>query len=49
MGDNYFAARTDGNLVIEFEGSEDLIGSFQTIKVTEPLTYVLKGELIENN
>ena len=49
LGDNYFAARTDGNLVIEFEGSDDLIGSFQTIKVTEPLTYVLKGELIENN
>ena len=44
LGDNYIAARTDGNLIIEFEGSENLIGSFQRIKVTEPLTYVLKGE-----
>ena len=47
LGDNYFAARTDGNLVIEFEGDDSLIGSFRTIKVTEPLTYVLKGELVE--
>lgn len=46
LGDNYIAARTDGNLIIEFEGEEDLIGTFQNIKVTEPLTYVLKGERI---
>ncbi len=44
LGDNYLAARTDGNLIIEFEGDENLIGTFQNIKVTEPLTYVLKGE-----
>lgn len=45
LGDNYLAARTDGNLIIEFEGDEGLIGTFQKIKVTEPLTYVLKGEI----
>lgn len=45
-GDNYLAARTDGNLIIEFEGGERLIGTFQNIKVTEPLTYVMKGELV---
>lgn len=45
LGDNYIAARTDGNLIIEFEGDENLIGTFQNIKVTEPLTYVLKGQL----
>ncbi len=48
MGDNYIAARTDGNLIIEFEGAENLIGTFQKIKVTEPLTYVLKGEMERN-
>ena len=48
LGDNYIAARTDGNLIIEFEGSENLIGAFQKIKVTEPLTYVLKGEKERN-
>jgi tRNA-2-methylthio-N6-dimethylallyladenosine synthase len=47
FGDNYLAARTDGNLIIEFEGGERLIGTFQKIKVTEPLTYVMKGELTE--
>ncbi len=46
--DNYLAARTDGNLIIEFEGDEGLIGTFQKIKVTEPLTYVLKGEIERN-
>lgn len=44
-GDNYLASRTDGNLIIEFEGGEELIGTFQNVKVTEPLTYVMKGEL----
>ncbi len=48
LGDNYIAARTDGNLIIEFEGAENLIGTFQKIKVTEPLTYVLKGEMERN-
>lgn len=45
LGDNYLAGRTDGNLIIEFKGDEGLIGTFQNIKVTEPLTYVMKGEL----
>lgn len=44
-GDNYLAARTDGNLIIEFEGDDGLIGTLQNIKVTEPLTYVMKGEI----
>ncbi len=48
LGDNYIAARTDGNLIIEFEGDENLIGTFQNIKVTKPLTYVLKGEIERN-
>lgn len=46
-GDNYIAARTDGNLIIEFEGSEDMIDSFLKLTVTEPMTYVLKGRLAE--
>ncbi|WP_177916775.1 tRNA (N6-isopentenyl adenosine(37)-C2)-methylthiotransferase MiaB [uncultured Eubacterium sp.] len=49
QGDNYLAARTDGNLIIEFEGDERLIGSFRKIKVTEPLTYVMLGELERND
>ena len=48
LGDNYVASRTDGNLIIEFEGDESLIGTFQKIKVIEPLTYVLRGERERN-
>lgn len=47
LGDNYIAARNDGNLIIEFEGSESLIGTFQKIKVIEPLTFVMRGELVK--
>ena len=49
QGDNYLAARTDGNLIIEFVGDEGLIGTFQKIKVTEPLTNVMLGELERND
>ncbi|MBR5016053.1 MAG: tRNA (N6-isopentenyl adenosine(37)-C2)-methylthiotransferase MiaB [Clostridia bacterium] len=37
--------RTSQNIMIEFEGPDELIGTFQNIKVTEPLTWILKGEL----
>ncbi|MCM1113926.1 MAG: tRNA (N6-isopentenyl adenosine(37)-C2)-methylthiotransferase MiaB [Clostridium sp.] len=47
LGDNYIAARNDGNLIIEFEGDESLIGTFQKIKVVEPLTFVMRGELVK--
>ena len=39
-------ARTEGNVIIEFEGEDKLIGSFVTVEVTEPKTWVLKGKLI---
>jgi tRNA-2-methylthio-N6-dimethylallyladenosine synthase len=47
LGDNYIAARNDGNLIIEFEGDESLIGTFQTIRVIEPLTFVMRGEIVK--
>lgn len=47
LSDNYVAGRNDGNLIIEFEGDDSLIGTFQTVKVTETLTYVLKGMLVQ--
>ncbi len=37
--------RTSQNIMIEFDGPDELIGTFQNIKVTEPLTWILKGEL----
>lgn len=46
-GEHSLEARTDGNIIIEFDGDEDMIGTFKNITVTEPLTYVLKGRLAE--
>lgn len=37
--------RTEGNIIIEFSGDSSLIGSFRNVKVTEPLNWILKGEL----
>ncbi len=37
--------RTLSNLIVEFEGDENLIGSFVDVKVTEARNYVLRGEL----
>lgn len=47
LSDNYVAARNDGNLIIEFEGDDSLIGTFQNIKVIEPLTFVMRGEIVK--
>ena len=47
LGEHSLEARTDGNLIVEFDGDESLIGSFKNITVTEPLTYVLEGRLAE--
>ena len=41
----YLVGRTSGNILIEFKGSEDLIGSFQEIFITEAKNWVLIGEL----
>ena len=41
------SGRTSGNIMIEFDGSDELIGTFCNVKVTEPLTWILKGELAE--
>ena len=45
--DGYFAGRTDGNVVIEFPcANTDLIGKFCNVKVTEPLNWLVRGELV---
>ncbi len=46
--DGYSAGRTDGNVIIEFPcDNEDLIGKFCHVKVTEPLNWLVRGELIK--
>ena len=41
------SGRTSGNIMIEFDGTDELIGTFCNVRVTEPLTWILKGELAE--
>lgn len=44
--DGVLSGRTSGNIIVEFMGNEDLIGSFQNIKITEARNWILKGELV---
>ncbi len=46
--EGYLAGRTDGNVIIEFPSSNsDLIGKYCYVKVTEPLNWLVRGELIK--
>ena len=40
-------ARTEGGRLVRFAGHEDLIGSYQTITITDATTWSLLGELTE--
>ena len=42
----HLSGRTDANVMIDFPGDTSLIGSYAAVKVTENLTWVLKGELV---
>ena len=37
------AGRTDGNVIVEFDGEENLIGSFADVKISAARNWVLKG------
>ena len=39
--------KTDGNKTVIFPGSDLLIGKIVSVKITEPQTWILKGELEE--
>ena len=38
-----------GNIIIEFPADESVIGSFREVKVTESLTWILRGELVNTD
>ncbi len=44
---NELNARTSGNIIVELEGSPDLIGTFRNVKITKARNWILKGELTE--
>jgi tRNA-2-methylthio-N6-dimethylallyladenosine synthase len=39
------SGRTDGNVIIEFSGSDELIGKYILVKVTQPLNWIVRGEV----
>ena len=38
------SGRTSGNIIVEFDGDESLIGSFRNVRVTEARNWILYGE-----
>ena len=42
------SGRTGGNVIIEFPATADIIGSFQDVIVTEPMTWKVKGKLVSD-
>ena len=44
--DGFLSGRTSGNVIIEFEGDESLIGTFADVRVTNPKTWIVYGELV---
>ncbi len=44
--EGFLSGRTQGNVIIEFEGDESLIGSFADVRVTNPRTWIVYGELV---
>lgn len=43
---NELTGRTSGNIIVELDGSEDLIGTFQSVEITKARNWILKGKLI---
>ena len=45
-GKTILASRAGNNKIVHFEGSEDLVGTFQNTKITRASTWHLFGELV---
>lgn len=43
--DGILTGRTSGNIIVEFVGSEELIGNFAQVKITKARNWILNGEL----
>ena len=40
------SGRTDGNVMIDFDGDESLIGTYVKVKITQARNWILSGELV---
>ena len=45
--DNILTGYTEHNKLVNFEGSKDLIGTIQKVKITKAFTWHLRGELVK--
>ena len=45
--DGRLCGRTSGNIIVEFSGGDDLIGSFCDVEITEARNWILKGTLVK--
>lgn len=43
---NILQTRTSGNIIVEVEGDDSLIGTFQKVEVTQSRNWILKGKII---
>jgi len=41
------SGRTRTNKLVHFEGSTELIGTFVQVEITDPMTWYIKGKLVE--
>lgn len=44
---NKVSGRTSQNVIIEFKGTPENVGKFVNVKVTNPRTWILRGELVD--
>lgn len=44
--DDNYVGRTEGNRTVHFKGSEDLIGTFVNVLITNPKKFSLQGEIV---
>ncbi|QOP40607.1 tRNA (N6-isopentenyl adenosine(37)-C2)-methylthiotransferase MiaB [Sulfurimonas marina] len=45
--DNYVSGRTNANLVVKVKGSEELLGKFKNVKITQIGRTICTGEIVE--
>ena len=46
-GVKLLSSRTDGNKIVEFAGPAELYGNYARVRITEPMSWLLKGELVD--
>jgi tRNA-2-methylthio-N6-dimethylallyladenosine synthase len=44
--DGRLVGRTSGNIIVEFDGADELIGTFKNVKITAAGNWILHGELL---